>query len=160
VAVYATYLDFVGVPGQTTGYGLPAASLGQLTQADVEQAITAASATMDEHFAQWNLPLLTYPANFTMRCCHIAAFYVMDGGRGYNPGAGEDVVIKRRYDEAMGWLDKIQRRVLQPYVTQSTMPVTYQESPRLQPAVESRPTRGWGLYGGFVGCGGGRVAGY
>jgi phage gp36-like protein len=148
---YATYADFVGIAGSTTGYGLPAASLGECTQTDVERELSAASATMDEHFAQWNLPLISWPENFVQRCCHIAAYNLIAGGRGYNGAASEDSNIKSRHDAAMVWLDKIQRRALQPYVTQATSPVVYQESNRLQPAIESRPVRGWNIEGGFLG---------
>jgi phage gp36-like protein len=139
---YATYEDFVGT-GPTAGYGLPAAALGTLTQADVERELEAASDDMNECFAQWDLPLTSWPTNFRKRCCHLAAYYLMSGGRGYNPGAGVDPVIEKRYLAALEWLDKIQRRVLQPYVTQSTTPTVREESPRLQPYVESRPLRGW-----------------
>jgi phage gp36-like protein len=153
---YATYADFVGT-GPTAGYGLPANALGLLTQADVERELEAASATMDEHFAQWNLPLVAYPANFKQRCCHIAAYNLLDGGRGFNPGAGADTGIERRYLAAMEWLDKIQRRAIQPYVTESTTPVAHEGSPRPQPAIESRAVRGWDLYGGFLGRRGGGI---
>lgn len=111
---YASYAQFLV-------YGMPGVSLGTLTQAVVEESLQEASDEMDQHFGgRWKLPLASWPVElFARYCCWIAAYKLVTGARGFNPAQGSDANFKARYDSALEWLDKIQRRVLHPQVTEA-----------------------------------------
>jgi phage gp36-like protein len=109
---YATLADL-------TVYGLPATTLGQTTAAQQQAAIDAASATVDNFFnGRYALPLLSWDLETRARTCHIAAWNLLSV-RGFNSAAGADDNIRTRYEDAMLWLDKVQRKAAHPLVTPS-----------------------------------------
>ena len=139
---YATLADL-------SVYGLPATSLGQTTAAQQQGAIDAASATVDNFFnGRYALPLLAWDLETRARTCQIAAWNILSI-RGFNSGAGADDNIRTRYEDAMTWLDKVQRKAAHPLVTPSPsqsptydMPVTITSSVTTQGGAVAR-SRGW-----------------
>lgn len=140
-------------------WGLPQTALGSRTVADVQAALDAASADMDDSFrGRFPLPFSAVGLSVSRRCVHHAR-YLFLGGRGFSPvsGADQDVIAaEAAYQE---WIDKVQRRVLFPDVTvdpSATLPTTLDPAGSAQPAVLSQPSRGWSPpvgYGGFPrGC--------
>lgn len=141
---YASFAQFVN------NFGLAGVALGTLTQPVVDAALDEASEDMDQFFGgRWKLPLASWPANlFAKHCCWIAAYTLMTGPRGFNPSGGSDVLIKARYDQAMEWLDKIQRSVLHPTVVEVASDPDYAQPEALTFSVttasgRTATNRGW-----------------
>jgi phage gp36-like protein len=92
-------------------YGLPATARGNLTDDQINGALTSASGTADSKLrGVYSLPLLAWGSELTKYTCWIAAYELMTGVRGYNPAAGADPGIENRYVYAMTELDKVQRK--------------------------------------------------
>lgn len=100
-------------------YGAPEKSFGQLSTEQKEGAITAASDVVDTYFrGRYQLPLVTWDISVTENTCRIAAYNLLSI-RGYNPASGADVNILSRYEQAIEWLNKVQRQQAHPNVTPS-----------------------------------------
>lgn len=113
ILTYATTVQFFQ-------FGLPQTALGAATIADVQAALDSASSLMDDYFnGRYNLPFVAVSLSVAEKCCHIAAFLFLSGVRGYNPDADADKNVKGRYDEALAWCDRVQRRAIHPIVTDS-----------------------------------------
>jgi len=109
--VYATTADL-------RTYGLPATALGRVSDADQVAALAAAQSTLDTYFnGRYALPLLAIDAEVTKRTCHIAAYELMAGPRGYNPAAGADETLRMRYEDAIRWAEGVQAKRVHPQVT-------------------------------------------
>ena len=143
MTAYATIADL-------TVYGLPATALGQTTPAQQQAAIDGASATVDNFFnGRYALPLIAWDLQTRMVTCWIAAYLILAGPRGFNSAAGADDNIRTRYEDAMTWLDKVQRKAAHPLVTPSAsqsptfdMPVAITASVTTQGGSTAR-NRGW-----------------
>lgn len=132
-----------------TANGCPATALGQTTLAQQWAAIASASATVDNFFnGRYALPLLSWDLETRTKTIDIA-WYRLLRVRGFNSAAGADDNIRQAYDDAMEWLDKVQRKAAHPIVTPSPsqsptydMPVTITSSVTTQSGAVAR-TRGW-----------------
>lgn len=100
-------------------YGIPATALGQLSTAQQDAALDAASKRIDSYLrGRYALPLVAWGIEITQAACVIAAYQLMNT-RGYNPAAGADVNIADRYHETIAWLEQVQRQAAHPDVTPS-----------------------------------------
>lgn len=98
-------------------YGAPEKAFGQLTPGQKTGAIESASRDVDTYLrGRYSLPLTEWDTSITEATCRIAA-YNLFSVRGYNPASGSDVNIKDRYDQAMTWLNKVQKQQAHPNVT-------------------------------------------
>ena len=134
-----------------TTYGLPAVAIGpNLSPTTLNGILTAVSTKMDSYFrGRYALPFVTFDVDVVECCAKIAAFEVLRI-RGYDPENAGDKAVKDGHDEAIKWLDKVQRQQAHPNVTpQPSQSPTYQ-----QPFVQSQsvvnvatgqtaPNRGW-----------------
>jgi phage gp36-like protein len=131
VTTYATVAQFFA-------WGLPQTALGARTTADVESALEAASADMDDCFrGRFPLPFLAVGLSVSRRCVYHARYLVL-GGRGFSPVTGADQDILDAEKAVQEWLDKVQRRVLFPDVTidpSATLPTSLDPSGSAQPYV-------------------------
>lgn len=111
VTVYASASDFFG-PG-----GAPPTIVGSLSLADVNDALTKASALMDGFFrGRFPLPFASVGAEVSLWCVQIARYLFLQE-RGMSPVTGSDERVVKDYESALEWLDKVQRRVFFPSVT-------------------------------------------
>lgn len=98
-------------------YGAPEKAFGQLTLGQKQGALESASRDVDTYLrGRYSLPLIEWDTSITEATCRIAA-YNLFSVRGYNPASGSDVNIKDRYDQAMTWLNKVQKQQAHPNVT-------------------------------------------
>jgi phage gp36-like protein len=111
---YATTTDL-------TRLGLPSGALTNVPTATQEEALDAASATMDGYLAQlFTLPLSAWREDIT-RCCAVLAGWDLMVTRGFQPGAGNDETLRLRYEDAQRLLrDWSARRATPQGVTDAT----------------------------------------
>lgn len=97
--VYAT-------PAELDAFGLPAKAMTGVTVDQKAGAIRAASAMCDGRLpATKALPLSAWDTDLTLIVCQIAAWLIISF-RGFNPD-GADAVIRQRYEDAIGLLEKV-----------------------------------------------------
>lgn len=102
-------------------YGMPSQAIGQLTTAQQQGAVDNASAMADSYLrGRYKLPLTSYGIELTEAVCKIAAYNLLQL-RGYNPASGADVNIRIRYDDAIVWLNKVQRQAAHPDIQDSSV---------------------------------------
>lgn len=149
VTVYADVPQFFA-------WGLPQTAMGARTVADVQAALAASSADMDDAFrGRFPLPFLAVGLSVARRCVEHAR-YLFLGGRGFSPETEADKDIVRAEADFWQWLDRVQRRVLFPDVTidpTARVPLTLDPGGSAQPVVLSSsvvtmdgaraPTRCW-----------------
>lgn len=97
--------------------GAPEKSFGQLTDTQKLAALESASTIVDTYLrGRYSLPLLAWGFSITEATCRIAAYNVLSV-RGFNPAVGGDSNIRSRYEDAMKFLDKVQRQQAHPDLT-------------------------------------------
>lgn len=122
--VYAT-------PSDLAAYGLPKAALSGVPESTILAELQSASDLATEALrSRYTMPLVSWPSSLTSAVCKIAAYGLM-GVRGYNPGAGADVNIRMRHDDAMAWLKGVCRQEIHPEVVDSVAPATKQYRPKV-----------------------------
>ena len=111
-------------------YGAPVRVFGQLDDSVKNAALVSASAKVATFLrARYVLPLLTWDDSITEATCKIATYDLLSN-RGYNPGAGPDENIRNRYNDALFFLEKVQKSQAHPLVTSTISPVpTYVDQP-------------------------------
>ncbi len=108
ITVYATTNDFAAV--------LPATAWGSRTIADVQQALTDASAEFDDYFrGVLPLPLASVGQSVARRCA-LYARYLFLGGRGFSPESDADKDIVAAAMNVEAWLERVQRRTVFPAI--------------------------------------------
>jgi Protein of unknown function (DUF1320) len=110
---YATTEDLQAV-------GLKPTSLGTLTPAQVSANLQSASDFADSFFrARWGtfaVPLVAWDSQVTKAVAKISAFDLMVM-RGLRADSTDWTVYRTGYDDAVAWLDKVQRQQAHPLVT-------------------------------------------
>lgn len=110
---YASATDLVNT-------GLPAVALTTLTGVQISAALQAASDFADTFFrARWGqtaVPLVTWDSSVTEAVAKIAALRLMRI-RGYSPTSTADQQFQAGYQDALDWLNKVQRQQAHPLVT-------------------------------------------
>jgi len=131
---------------------LPAATLNLATPTQQQAACDSATSTADGFLAgRYAMPLLAWGQELTRYTAYIAVYELMSGVIGFAPQAGSDMVITRRYCEAVGgsvdgvryegWFPRIQRQAIQADIT-PTVPLGSDPVHDL-PQVSSNAPRGW-----------------
>ena len=142
---YATQADLTNV-------GMPAAALGSLTTAQINATLQAASDYADTFFrARWgagSVPLQQWDTAVTHAVAKIASLWLVRV-RGYDPRSTADQRFQQGYDEAVAWLDKVQRQQAHPLVTLKANSVAIQQPTLLSTSVVNLSSggrsgnRGW-----------------
>lgn len=114
---YATTTDL-------TNAGLPAQSIQPLTAAQISAALQGASDFADTFLrARYTLPLLSWDSSLTEAVAKIAALRLLRI-RGYSPTSTADQRFQQGHDEAVAWLNMVQRQQAHPLVVQSASTTT------------------------------------
>lgn len=112
-----------------TLYGTPASAIAGLSTEQKQAAIDNASTIVDSYLrGRYQLPLVSWGIEITEATIKIAAYNLLNI-RGYNPAAGADVNIRQRYDDAISWLNKVQRQASHPDVKDSSVGIGQYSSP-------------------------------
>lgn len=103
-----------------TNLGMPQAALATLSSTQINSELQAASDFADGFFrARWGMnavPLAAWDTSVTRATAQIAAYYLVRL-RGYDARSTADQRFKDGHDEAVVWLDKVQRQQAHPNVT-------------------------------------------
>ncbi len=136
-------------PADLTTSGLPATALGSLTPAQQQAALDNASALVDSYLrGRYALPLVAWGVEVTQATCALAAYYALSI-RGFNPASGADTLIATRHEQALQWLERVQKRAAHPDVTPAAgNSPTYDQPLVLSSSVTTQggrvaATRGW-----------------
>jgi hypothetical protein len=144
---------------------LAPAALASTTNAQQQAACVAASERADSYLrgrygvsdgrGGYAQPLLiAWGSDLTLMVSYVAAYLLMEA-RGFNPNAGADAGVLRRYYEAIGnpnlppgngWFPSVQRQAIHPDVTPNSSMLT--NSGADLPQVRSGQLRGWGQTNG------------
>lgn len=128
--VYATDADYAR-------FGTAPSAIASIPQTTREGELAAASREADSYFgSRYRFPIVSWDDAVTKHVVSIA-LYGLFCTRGYNPGAGGDVNIRLRYEDAIAWLTKVAKQQVHPAIvdTQNPGPVAY------GPKVFGRPRR-------------------
>lgn len=117
MGVYCSGADIVAL-------ALPIPALRNLTSVGtdpVARACQTAGDFSDSFFrGRWGytaVPLLAWDTFITRANAQIAAFWLMRGPRGLKPDSPEFAILKSEYDEAVKFLNDVQRQQAHPLVT-------------------------------------------
>ena len=128
-------------PADVSTYGVNAIALIDIPTATLNAQCIAASAMIDDYIGgRYPLPLLSWPASFTMRAAQITAYIALKS-RGYDPDAEADKQWVADYKDAIEWCKGIQRQEIHPQV-QVTQPSPGNPTYDL-PQVSSSEPRGY-----------------
>lgn len=107
-------------PTDLTNVGLPAAALATLTNAQILAALQGASDFADTffraRFGASSVPFLAWDTAVTEAVAKIAALRLLRI-RGYSPTSTADQQFQSSHDDAVEWLNKVQRQQAHPLVT-------------------------------------------
>jgi phage gp36-like protein len=132
MASYASVADL-------TLYAVPSSALAGIPVASQQAALDAQSVFADSKLrARYSLPLQSWDVDLR-RCVAILAAYDLLVVRGFNPDAAGDSNLRMRYEDALKWLDDVERQAAHPNVVPSA-----DQSPKYDaPKVTTSPLRGW-----------------
>jgi phage gp36-like protein len=124
---YATQADLLT-------YGFPSSALGTLTVQQITTQLQSASEFADSFFrARWGataVPLVAWDSTVTEAVAKIAALRLLKV-RGYSPNSTADQQFRQGYDDAIEWLDKVQRQQAHPLVTLASTGVAGSVQPQV-----------------------------
>jgi phage gp36-like protein len=145
---YATRADLANL-------GLIGAALSSVSPATQDAALLAASAIADSQLqGQFVLPITSWGQDLVRAVCIIAAYDLLTS-RGYGPQQGVDDNIRKRFEDAMHWLDRVSKGeetpayLIDSSISQSgqTMPPPVDGSTVFSTSggfqMQTSPTRGW-----------------
>lgn len=99
--VYATRTDL-------TTLCISDALLSGLTDDQITAALTSASTTVDSYIGtRFDLPLTDFGQDIVLATCRIAAYLVLQGPRGFNPGASNADSFLTNHNMAVSWLKDV-----------------------------------------------------
>ncbi len=74
----------------------------------VDYALQTASELVDSYLGtRFDLPLTSYGNDIILATCRIAAYLVLSGPRGFNPGAQDAEAFLLSHDRAVSWLKDV-----------------------------------------------------
>jgi phage gp36-like protein len=112
MAAYASLTDL-------TQLGLPTAALTEIDDATRTASLEAASSLADGYLAAvYTLPLTSHGSDLTRAVVSIAVYDLMVR-RGYSAD-GADEEIRRRYEDAIRWLEKVAAGLISPDIVDDT----------------------------------------
>lgn len=99
---------------------LPSDALTDLEEGDVENAIEAASRTVDSYLRKrFSLPLVSWGNDVSQAVADLAQYNLLSR-RGFRPNSGNDEIVVRRRDDAVKWLENVARGLVEPDIVDST----------------------------------------
>lgn len=114
-------------------------AIQNIPDATVDAALTSASLMADGYMrGRYSLPLLAWDDGIRMNVAYIAGYQLL-AQRGYNPGAGADINVRMRYEDAIRWFEGVQRQAVHPQVTETPVPIPRYEFPQ----ITTGQPRGW-----------------
>ena len=117
-----------------------ASFLAGIPVSDQESALHVASDRAEGYLTSfWVMPLKSWQDDLRWAVCQLA-FYDLLSARGYNPDAGSDPNVRKRYEDAMEWLKSVADGTLSPQFVDSS---DGQDS-----FVVTSESRGWSSRGG------------
>lgn len=138
--------------------GLPQAAMGSgsnpsvVPSATIDEALASAASEMDSCFrGRWGMnavPLLQWDLSVTRCNARMAAYDIMVT-RGFSSDADANRDLRKRYDDAIEWLNKVQRQQAHPLVTLATGQPGIQQPNLVSTSVvnvvsgATGPNRGW-----------------
>jgi phage gp36-like protein len=129
----ATLTDLATLPG------VPTAALASISDADKQFALDAASAyALGMISGRYKRPLVSWEQDLTHAVCKIAIYDLLVA-RGYNPGAGSDVNIRLRREDAERWLISVARQEISPNIVGAADQSPGYDAPR----IIGQPLQGW-----------------
>ena len=143
------YADITDLPL----YGVPQTALQSIPDALLTAQLQSASDYADSFFrARWgtaSVPLVAWDTAVREAVAKIAAYRLIRV-RGFRPGSGSDSEIRKGHDDAVAWLDRVQRQQAHPLVTLAAVhqPGTPQPNFTSTSVVDlsngrAAPNRGW-----------------
>jgi phage gp36-like protein len=142
---YAAKADLLNI-------GFPPQALGTLTDPQINAALQAASDFADTFFrgryGDQSVPFLAWDTSVTDAVAQIAALRLLRV-RGYAPDSTADQRFQKGRDEAVEWLNSVQRQESTPVVTLATNATMFKNPTFSTASVISlasgrtAPTRGW-----------------
>jgi phage gp36-like protein len=129
--------------------GINAAALSGFSTPQQNEALVNASRLLDGYLRnKFKLPLVQVGQDVVRATCIIAAYDLMFG-RGFNPSAGADPNIEKRYKgiigdppHQLGWADLVSNGKITPDVTDSS-PAAAEGRPASRPRVITSSQRGF-----------------
>ena len=129
---YATLTDLANL-------GLPGAMLGNTSETVRSQMLIKASGVADSYIAKRHkLPLVQYGDDLRFNVCAIASFWLLRRS-GFNPSNPADAAALQGYTEAMDWLDRVARGLVELANVIDSSPLTEE----VAPLVSSEPLIAW-----------------
>jgi phage gp36-like protein len=120
-------------------HGLPSGWLTGVSSGDQTAAITAASDLADGYLAQrYTLPITGWGSDLRRVVCHIASWDLMCR-RGFDPESSSDVAIRKRYEDAIRWLEMVAAGKISPVGIVDSTPDVDERGPQAY----SEEPRGW-----------------
>jgi len=131
MASYATIADL-------TTYAIPSAALASISDAEKQAALDSASAVADSKLrGRYALPLQSWDVDLRQCVASIAAYFLLVK-RGYSSVDSEDN-YRKRYEDAMQWLDDVERQAAHPNVVPASSQTPQYDAPK----VLTGTLRGW-----------------
>ncbi len=139
IQVYHLVMSSYATPSDMVRFAINATALAAVSTGDKQAALDAASSYADSKLrGRFSLPLSAWGDDLRRVVCWIAAYDLMVV-RGFNPILGADSLLRTRYDDAVKWLDGVERQNIHPDVTPAP-----DQSPKYDaPKVTTAAKRGW-----------------
>ncbi len=129
----ATLADLATLPG------IPVAAIAGISDPDKQSALDAASAyALGKIGNRYKRPIVSWESDLTHAVCKIAVYDLLVA-RGYNPGAGSDVNVRMRRDDADAWLTSVARQEISPDIVGAASQSPGFDAPRIL----GQPLQGW-----------------
>ena len=101
-------------------FGIPKPAADFFGTSAMDSALQAASSIADSYLAsQFVLPLTSWDASLRLQVCNIAT-YLLYNQFGFSNDKPGDELAKRRYTDALAWLEKVQESKIEPQFTDSS----------------------------------------
>jgi hypothetical protein len=120
-------------------HGLSLVACGNVSVQDQQSMLDARNAYAESKLrGRYKFPLISWGVDLRMAIGQMTAYDIICR-RGFNPAAPGDVNYKLRHDDAVKWLDGVERQNTHPAIVDSAAP-----EPQYQaPAVLTGTRRGW-----------------
>lgn len=119
--------------------GVPAAAIATFSDPDKQAALDARSVyALGKIAGRYKMPLVSWEDDLRLNVVHMA-LYDLITARGYNPGAGSDVNLRLRFEDADKWLTSVARQEISPNIVGQPDQSPGYDAPRIL----GQPSQGW-----------------